>query len=70
VGPVGVNFDAAKSFIVEGIGIASLLLAGVALVLIEVWGIKKIWHLMNIDPKDSGHRRKAIQPSNIMRSKL
>ena len=31
----------AKSLIVEGIGLSSLLLAGVALLLIEFWGIKK-----------------------------
>jgi hypothetical protein len=36
-----------KSAIVERIGISSLLLAGIALTLIEFWGIKKIWRLMN-----------------------
>jgi hypothetical protein len=38
--------SAAKNVIVEGIGLTSLLLAGVALTLIECWGIKKIWKLM------------------------
>jgi hypothetical protein len=38
---------AVKSIIVEGIGLSSLVLAGVALLLIEFWGIKKIWRLMN-----------------------
>jgi hypothetical protein len=38
---------AIKSVIVEGIGLSSLVLAGVALLLIEFWGIKKIWRLMN-----------------------
>jgi hypothetical protein len=38
---------AVKSLIVEGIGLSSLVLAGVALILIEFWGIKKIWRLMN-----------------------
>ena len=37
----------AKSLVVEGIGLSSLVLAGVALLLIEFWGIKKIWRLMN-----------------------
>ena len=37
----------AKSLIVEGIGLSSLVLAGVALILIEFWGIKKIWRLMS-----------------------
>ena len=36
----------AKNAIVELIGLTSLLLAGIALVLIECWGIKKIWRLM------------------------
>ena len=42
-----------KSVIVEGIGLSSLLLAGVALLLIEFWGIKKIWRLMNSDQSSS-----------------
>ena len=46
----GVDFSAAKSFVVEGIGLLSLVLAGIAVTLIEIWGIKKIWRLMN------GHR--------------
>jgi hypothetical protein len=45
------NLDVVKSVIVEGIGIASLLLAGVAVVLIEIWGIKKIWRVMNGENK-------------------
>lgn len=48
----GLDLAIAKSLIVEGIGLVSLVLAGVALVLIEVWGIKKIWRLMN------GHTRR------------
>ena len=47
------SLDAVKSMIIEGISIASLLLAGGALVLIEIWGIKKIWRAMN------GRRRPA-----------
>ena len=43
----GLDLAVAKSMIVEGISLASLLLAGIALVLIEVWGIMKIWRLMN-----------------------
>jgi hypothetical protein len=43
--------------IVEGIGILSLLLAGVALILIEIWGIKKIWHVMNSRRKPSARKR-------------
>jgi len=39
-------FAAAKNVIVESIGLTSLLLAGVALILIEFWGIKKIWKLI------------------------
>ena len=46
---MGMTLADAKSFIVEGIGMASLLLAGVALMLIEFWGIKKIWRLMKSD---------------------
>jgi hypothetical protein len=57
---VAVNLEAVKSMIVEGIGIASLLLAGVALVLIEVWGIKKIWHVMNT--KEGRPSRKSGHP--------
>jgi hypothetical protein len=38
---------AVKSVIVEGTGLSSLVLAGVAFILIEFWGIKKIWRLMN-----------------------
>jgi hypothetical protein len=38
---------AVKSMVVEGIRLSSLVLAGVALILIEFWGIKKIWRLMN-----------------------
>jgi hypothetical protein len=40
-------FSSAKDVIVESIGLISLLLAGVALFLIEFWGIKKIWKLLN-----------------------
>jgi hypothetical protein len=47
----GFDLAIAKSLIVEGIGLASLVLAGVALVLIEIWGIKKIWRLMNGHPR-------------------
>lgn len=36
----------AKDVIVESIGLGSLLLAGVALILIESWGVKKIWRLL------------------------
>jgi hypothetical protein len=39
-------FASAKTVIVESIGLTSLLLAGVALTLIECWGIKKIWKLI------------------------
>jgi hypothetical protein len=39
-------FTSAKIVIVESIGLTSLLLAGVALTLIECWGIKKIWKLI------------------------
>jgi hypothetical protein len=39
--------NSAKLVIVEGIGLSSLILAGVALFLIEWWGIKKVWRLMN-----------------------
>ena len=46
----------AKSFIVEGIGIGSLLLAGLALMLIELWGIKKIWGLMKSDHSSSSSK--------------
>ena len=42
-----------KSLIVEGIGLSSLPLAGIALLLIEFWGIKKIWRLMNSDQTSS-----------------
>lgn len=37
----------AKSAIVELIGLMSLLLTGVALLLIECWGIQKIWTLIH-----------------------
>jgi hypothetical protein len=50
----GLDLAIAKSLIVEGISLASLVLAGVALVLIEIWGIKKIWRLMN------GHPRRRV----------
>ena len=43
---VRIDFGDAKSFVVELIGIVSLILAGVSLTLIEIWGIQKIWHLM------------------------
>jgi hypothetical protein len=42
----GTLLSVAKNVIVECIGLTSLLLAGVALTLIECWGIKKIWKLM------------------------
>ena len=48
----GFDLALAKSLVVEGIGLASLVLAGIALVLIEIWGIKKIWRLVN------GHLRR------------
>jgi hypothetical protein len=35
-----------KSFIVEAISLSSLALTGVALILIEFWGIKKIWRMI------------------------
>lgn len=44
--------EAVKSLIVEGISLASLFLAGVALVLIELWGVKKIWRLVSTDRTD------------------
>jgi hypothetical protein len=47
----GSGLAVAKSFIVESISLASLVLAGVALVLIEIWGIKKIWHLKKGHPR-------------------
>ena len=47
----------ANSFIVEGIGIVLLPLAGVALMLIEFWGIKKIWGLMKSDQFSSLSRK-------------
>lgn len=47
----GFDLAFAKSLIVECIGLASLVLAGVAVVLIEIWGIMKIWRLMNRPPR-------------------
>ena len=47
----GCDLATAKSLIVESIGLVSLVLAGVALVLIEIWGIKKIWRLINGHPR-------------------
>lgn len=43
---VHIRMDEAELFVAQSIGLASLVLAGVALVLIECWGIKKILHLM------------------------
>jgi hypothetical protein len=39
-------FTTAKVWIVEGISLASLGIAGLALILIELWGLKKIWKLI------------------------
>jgi hypothetical protein len=36
----------AKTMVVEGIALASLSLAGTALIMIELWGLKKIWKLI------------------------
>jgi hypothetical protein len=47
----GFDLSIAKYWIVEGVGLASLALAGIALVLIEIWGIKKIWRLINGHPR-------------------
>lgn len=44
----------AKYFVVEGIGLMSLVLAGVALLLIELWGIKKIWRLFRHEGMKTG----------------
>lgn len=38
-----------ERWIVQGISIVSLLVAGIALILIEVWGLKKIWKLIKRD---------------------
>jgi hypothetical protein len=48
---LGLDLAIAKSLVVEGIGLASLMLTGCPLVLIEIWGIKKIWRLMNGHPR-------------------
>lgn len=42
---------ALEGWIAQGIGAISLLAAGVALILIEIWGIKKIWKLIKGDEK-------------------
>jgi hypothetical protein len=44
----------AKSFVVEGISLMSLILAGLALLLIELWGIKKIWRLFRSEGMKTG----------------
>jgi len=35
-----------KEFILEGVSVMTLLMACVAVLLIEFWGIKKIWKLI------------------------
>jgi len=40
------EFAFGKTIAVESIALVSLVLSGVALVLIEVWGILKIWQLI------------------------
>jgi len=41
-----VDFTSLKAAVVEGVGLLSLVLSGVGLVLVEVWGVIKIWQLI------------------------